>query len=145
VSPTDKITVEVRPWMIIREAPVTVKEEPAPAAVDEYLAAEEAATYTRVHVERGSAADFDRRICQDRCGAERDIRTFIPKAIGYIHEVTTRFLTVGYSICRLAESFRASLPRFQRPTVETGIPKERSTGQRPGPEAATGLNGSGPL
>jgi len=37
--------------MIIREAPVPIKEEPAPAAVDKYLTAEEAATYIKVHVE----------------------------------------------------------------------------------------------
>jgi hypothetical protein len=33
VSPTEKITVNIQPWMIFREVvPVPIKEEPAPAA-----------------------------------------------------------------------------------------------------------------
>jgi excisionase family DNA binding protein len=49
---SEKFTVNVQPWMIFREVvPVPIKEEPAPAATDEYMTAEEAASYIKVHVE----------------------------------------------------------------------------------------------
>ena len=36
--------------MIIREAPVPIKEEPVPAAADEYMTTKEAAAYLKLHV-----------------------------------------------------------------------------------------------
>jgi excisionase family DNA binding protein len=36
--------------MIIREAPVPIKEEPVPAAADEYMTTKDAAAYLKLHV-----------------------------------------------------------------------------------------------